>query len=105
MLRRDESGPEPWLFVCVACGREADPPPIMPVDKWPGGVQPAIYVPKPRYGNHRAKPPSPDHVWRETFTPSQWRRLMATKEAVRRPAVGPKSKGKTYVAPLDGLNV
>lgn len=98
LLLRDGEG----LLVCSACTRVANPPPIGPVEKWPGGVQPAPTPPKPKFGNHAAKPPAPSHVWHEALTPSQWRRLMAAKEMVRRPAVGPKSKGKTHVAPTRG---
>lgn len=84
LLRLDDDG----LLVCRACGRVANPPPLMLVDKWPGGVQPPPQKPKPRSGNHEAKPPRPTR-W-DAENRGAW---------TSRRVVVEKPDGKTFVAP------
>ena len=123
-LRRDDDGG----LACWACGRVANPPPIVPDSRWPVGGQPPPRPPLPKFGDHKAVfPPATSHPWRAE-SGAHWanteaaqldllrRQLQAAKmREARRTAVyqerlrwwfvGRKAKGKLRVAGRGGTGV
>lgn len=100
LLHRDDDG----LLWCWACSRVANAPPLMPVDLWRGGPQPAPLERKERSGNHGPRKPVPPYPVREDDTSwaSITKKAQATyREQLRRIVVG-KATGKQSVAGSGG---